>query len=130
MHEHGAKLTLMVSLRFLFVLGGGASLFAILRIAFGAWPLAGLRTTSHFYRDFLPKILLLEEEGIDPALQVIVEDRLFDQPFFQEAIQSKRLSRWSFMSPRGRFIKAKSVVFCSANQFFLLDRFTSPELNF
>ena len=81
----------------------------------------------HFYRDFLPKILLLEEEGIDPALQVIVEDRLFDQPFFQEAIQSKRLSRWSFMSPRGRFIKAKSVVFCSANQFFLPDRSISPE---
>jgi succinate dehydrogenase / fumarate reductase membrane anchor subunit len=35
-HEHGAKLTLMVSLRFLFVLCGGASLFAILRIAFGS----------------------------------------------------------------------------------------------
>lgn len=35
-HEHGAKLTLMVTLRFLFVLCGGASLFAILRIAFGS----------------------------------------------------------------------------------------------
>jgi succinate dehydrogenase / fumarate reductase membrane anchor subunit len=35
-HEHGPKLTLMMSLRFLFVLCGGASLFAILRIAFGS----------------------------------------------------------------------------------------------
>ncbi len=35
-HEHGPKLALMVSLRFLFVLCGGASLFAILRIAFGS----------------------------------------------------------------------------------------------
>ena len=35
-HEHGPKLILMVSLRFLFVLCGGASLFAILRIAFGS----------------------------------------------------------------------------------------------
>jgi succinate dehydrogenase / fumarate reductase membrane anchor subunit len=35
-HEHAPKLTLMVSLRFLFVLCGGASLFAILRIAFGS----------------------------------------------------------------------------------------------
>jgi hypothetical protein len=81
----------------------------------------------HFYRDFLPKMLLLEEADIDPALPVIVEDRLFDQPFFREAIQSKRLSRWNFMSPRGQFIKTKSVVFCSANQFFLHDRSVAPE---
>ena len=81
----------------------------------------------HFYRDFLPKMLLLEESNIDPALPVIVEDRLFDQPFFREAIQSKRLSRWNFMSPRGQFIKTESVVFCSANQYFLPDRRVSPD---
>ena len=81
----------------------------------------------HFYRDFLPKMLLLEEANIDPALPVIVQDGLFDQPFFREAIQSKRLSRWNFMSPRGQFIKSKSVVFCSANQYFLPDRSVSPE---
>jgi succinate dehydrogenase / fumarate reductase membrane anchor subunit len=34
-HEHGAKMVLMVSLRFLFVLCGGASIFAVLRISFG-----------------------------------------------------------------------------------------------
>ena len=68
----------------------------------------------HFYRDFLPKMLLLEEANIDPALQVIVEDRLFDQPFFREAIQSKRLSRWDFMSPRGNSSKPSAL--CSALQ--------------
>lgn len=87
------------------------------------WPL----NYFHFYRDFLPKMLLLEEANIDPALPVIVPDGLFDQPFFREAIQSKRLSRWNFMSPRGQFIKSKSVMFCSANQFFLLDRSVSPD---
>ncbi len=81
----------------------------------------------HFYRDFLPKMLLLEEANIDPTLPAIVEDRLFDQPFFREAIQSKRLSRWNFMSPRGQFIKTESVVFCSANQYFLPDRRVSPD---
>jgi succinate dehydrogenase / fumarate reductase membrane anchor subunit len=35
-HAHGAKLFLLVSLRFLYVLCGGASIFAILRIAFGS----------------------------------------------------------------------------------------------
>lgn len=35
-HAHGPKLLLMVSLRFLYVLCGGASIFAILRIAFGS----------------------------------------------------------------------------------------------
>jgi len=34
-HEHGLKLLWMVSLRFLFVLCGGASIFSVLRIAFG-----------------------------------------------------------------------------------------------
>jgi succinate dehydrogenase / fumarate reductase membrane anchor subunit len=34
-HEEGPKLMLMLSLRFLHVLCGGASIFAILRIAFG-----------------------------------------------------------------------------------------------
>ena len=81
----------------------------------------------HFYRDFLPKMLLLEGANIDPTLPAIVEDRLFDQPFFREAIQSKRLSRWNFMSPRGQFIKTESVVFCSANQYFLPDRRVSPD---
>jgi len=81
----------------------------------------------HFYRDFLPKILLLEEMNIDPALPVVVPDELFDQPFFREAIQSKRLSRWNFISPRGEFIKSQSIVFCSANQFVVMDRSASPE---
>ena len=35
-HADGPKLLLMVSLRFLYVLCGGASIFAILRIAFGS----------------------------------------------------------------------------------------------
>jgi succinate dehydrogenase / fumarate reductase membrane anchor subunit len=35
-HEHGPKLMLMLSLRFLYVLCGGAGIFAILRIAFGS----------------------------------------------------------------------------------------------
>jgi succinate dehydrogenase / fumarate reductase membrane anchor subunit len=35
-HDHGAKLLLMMSLRFLYVLSGGSSIFAILRIAFGS----------------------------------------------------------------------------------------------
>ncbi len=35
-HAHGPKLLLMVSLRFLYVLCAGASIFAILRIAFGS----------------------------------------------------------------------------------------------
>ncbi|MGD0502165.1 MAG: succinate dehydrogenase, hydrophobic membrane anchor protein [Steroidobacteraceae bacterium] len=35
-HEHAAKLVLMVSLRFLYVLCGGAGIFAVLRIAFGS----------------------------------------------------------------------------------------------
>jgi hypothetical protein len=81
----------------------------------------------HFYRDFLPKILLLEEANIDPSLPVIVPDDLFDQPFFQEAMQSKRLSRWNFIPPRKQFIKAESVVFCSANQFMVNDRSHSSE---
>ncbi len=88
-----------------------------------AWPF----NYFHFYRDFLPKILLLEEAHIDSALPVIVPDELFDQPFFQEAIQSERLSRWRFVSPRGRFIKSKNVVFCSSQQFFRMDRSQTPE---
>lgn len=35
-HAHGPKLLLMVSLRFLYVLCGGASIFSILRMAFGS----------------------------------------------------------------------------------------------
>jgi succinate dehydrogenase / fumarate reductase membrane anchor subunit len=35
-HAHGPKLVLMLSLRFLYVLCGGASMFAILRMAFGS----------------------------------------------------------------------------------------------
>ena len=35
-HAHGPKLLMMVSLRFLYVLCAGASIFAILRIAFGS----------------------------------------------------------------------------------------------
>ncbi len=76
----------------------------------------------HFYRDFLPKILMLEEANIDPAIPVLVPDRLFDQPFFREAIQSKRLAQWNFISPQGKFIKSKSIVFCSATQFVVMDR--------
>ncbi|HEX4152815.1 MAG TPA: succinate dehydrogenase, hydrophobic membrane anchor protein [Steroidobacteraceae bacterium] len=34
-HAHGMKLLLLLSLRFLYVLCGGAGIFAILRIAFG-----------------------------------------------------------------------------------------------
>jgi hypothetical protein len=64
----------------------------------------------------------LEEANIDPALPVIVPDDLYDQPFFREAMQSKRLSRWNFIPPRKQFIKAESVVFCSANQFMVNDR--------
>jgi hypothetical protein len=81
----------------------------------------------HFYRDFLPKILLLEEANIDPSLPVIVPDDLFDQPFFREAMQSKRLSRWNFIPPRKQFIKAERVVFCSAKQFTVNDRSLWPE---
>jgi capsular polysaccharide biosynthesis protein len=81
----------------------------------------------HFYRDVLPKILLLEEAGIDPALPVLVPDELFDQPLFQEAIQSTRLSQWNFMSPRGDFIMSERVVFASSNQFVVMHRSTLPE---
>jgi hypothetical protein len=81
----------------------------------------------HFYRDFLPKILLLEEANIDPAIPVIVPDDLFDQPFFRDAMQSKRLSRWNFIPPRKQFIKAECVVFCSAKQFKVNDRSLSSE---
>jgi hypothetical protein len=88
-----------------------------------AWP----HNYFHFYRDFLPKILLLEEANIDPALPVIVPAGLFDQPFFQEAMQSKRMSRWSFIAPRGQFIKSETIVFCSANQFIVMDRSRTPE---
>jgi len=88
-----------------------------------AWPF----NYFHFYRDFLPKILLLEEADIDPAIPVLVPDALYDQPFFREAIQSKRLSRWNFISPRSQFVRTKSVVFCSANQFILMDRSVSSE---
>ena len=95
-------------------------------IALGtAWPF----NYFHFYRDFLPKILLLEAANIDPTLPVVVPDELFDQPFFREAIRSKRLSRWNFISPRGQFIRSKSVVFCSANQFRLMDRSVSLEVD-
>jgi hypothetical protein len=93
-------------------------------IALGtAWPF----NYFHFYRDFLPKILLLEDAHIDPAIPVVVPDELIDQPFFREAIQSERLSRWNFVSPRGQFIKSESIVFCSAQQFILMDRSKSPE---
>lgn len=88
-----------------------------------AWPF----NYFHFYRDFLPKILLLEEANVDPSLPVIVPDELFDQPFFQEAIQSERLSRWRYMSPRGDFIRSEKVIFCSSQQFVLMDRTKSPE---
>jgi hypothetical protein len=81
----------------------------------------------HFYRDFLPKVLLLEEANIDPGLPVVVPDALFDQPFFQEAIRSKRLSRWTFVSPRGQFLRCKSVVFCSGKQFIVMDRSKTSE---
>jgi hypothetical protein len=88
-----------------------------------AWP----QNYFHFYRDFLPKILLLEEANIDPALPVIVPDELYDQPFFQEAMHSKRLSRWNFISPRGQYIKCETIVFCSANQRPEMDRSASPD---
>jgi Glycosyltransferase 61 len=81
----------------------------------------------HFYRDFLPKILMLEEANIDPALPVVIPDGLFDQPFFQEAIQSKRLSRWNFISSRGQFIMSESVVFCSAKGWIAMKRSDVPE---
>ncbi len=81
----------------------------------------------HFYRDFLPKMLLLEEANVDPALPVVVPDGLFDSPYFQEAMRSKRLSRWKFISPRGQYIRSKCITFCSAKQFQLMDRSTSPE---
>ena len=35
-HAHGARLLLLLSLRFLYVLCGGAGIFAVLRIAFGS----------------------------------------------------------------------------------------------
>jgi hypothetical protein len=84
----------------------------------------------HFYRDFLPKILLLEEANIEPSVPVVVANDLLDAPFFQEAIQSPRLARWNFISPRNQFIKTKSLVFCSANQFITMDRSqaSDPEL--
>ncbi len=100
----------------------GSDLESVVALA-TSWP----ANYFHFYRDFLPKILLLEEADIDPTLPVVVPDELFDQPFFREAIQSKRLSRWNFTSPRGQCIRAKSVVFCSANQYFLPDRSVSSE---
>ncbi|MCU1364347.1 MAG: hypothetical protein JWM55_2175, partial [Acidimicrobiaceae bacterium] len=88
-----------------------------------AWPF----NYFHFYRDFLPKILLLEGANVDPSVPVIVPDELFDQSFFQEAIRSERLSRWRFVSPRGQFIKSENVVFCSSKQFVVMDRSASPE---
>jgi capsular polysaccharide biosynthesis protein len=88
-----------------------------------AWP----HNYFHFYRDFLPKILLMEEAEVDPALPVLVPAGLFDQPFFQEAVESKRLSRWNFVPIREQFIKANTIVFCSSNQFFVMDRSVTPE---
>jgi hypothetical protein len=81
----------------------------------------------HFYRDFLPKILLLEQANIEPSVPVVVPDDLIDQPFFQQAIRSERLARWNFISPRGQFIKTESLVFCSANQFIVMDRSDAPD---
>jgi hypothetical protein len=100
----------------------GNDLEAVILLA-TTWPF----NYFHFYRDFLPKILLLEEANIDPAIPVVVPDGLFDQPYFREAIQSKRLSRWNFISPRGQFVRAKSVVFCSSKQFKVMDRTKASE---
>jgi capsular polysaccharide biosynthesis protein len=88
-----------------------------------AWPW----NYFHFYRDFLPKILLLEEAGLDPSIPVLVPDQIFDQPFFREAIQSPRLSRWNFISPRGQYVRCERVIFCSSNQFLVMNRSQTPE---
>ena len=49
-----------------------------------AWPF------NHFrlYRDFLSKILLLEETSIDAAPPVVVPDELFDQPIFRDSVEA------------------------------------------
>jgi Glycosyltransferase 61 len=70
----------------------------------------------HFYRDVLPKFLLLEESSVDDSLPIVVPDYLIGQPFFQDAIRSKRLSHWQFISPQGRFLRCEEVVFCSDHQ--------------
>jgi hypothetical protein len=67
----------------------------------------------HFYNDFLPKVLLLEECNVDPSLPIVVPDKLFRQSFFHDAIRSERLSRWTFIAPQGRYLKCDRVVFCS-----------------
>jgi hypothetical protein len=67
----------------------------------------------HFYNDFLPKMLLLEECDVDRAFPIVVPDKLFRQPFFQEAIRSERMSRWSYVAPQGRFLRCDRLVFCS-----------------
>jgi hypothetical protein len=74
-----------------------------------AWP----ENYFHFYNDFLPKILLLEECEVDPALPIVVPDKLFRQAFFHDAIRSGRLSRWKYIAPEGRFLRCDRVVFCS-----------------
>jgi hypothetical protein len=74
-----------------------------------AWP----ENYFHFYNDFLPKMVLLEECEIDPAFPIVVPDKLFRQPFFHDAIRSERLSRWKYIAPEGRFLRCDRLVFCS-----------------
>lgn len=81
----------------------------------------------HFYRDFLPKILLLEKLNIDPSIPVIVSDKLYKQPFFLEAIRSERLSRWKFIAPGGCYVRSESIVFCSDTQWVSPERLHSSD---
>ncbi len=80
----------------------------------------------HFYRDVLPKILLLEEYGVDTQMPIVVPDSLFGQSFFQDAIRSQRLSCWEFIAPQGRFLRCEEIVFCSDRQWTVPDR-PNPE---
>jgi hypothetical protein len=88
--------------------GGTVEVGSVISLA-TAWP----ENYFHFYNDFLPKVLLLEACEIDPALPIVVPDKLFKQRFFQDAIRSERMSRWTFIAPHGRYLGCERVVFCS-----------------
>jgi len=87
----------------------------------------------HFYNDFLNKIVLLDDLGIDKSLPLIISSNLNNKPFFQNILERCSLKDRNWLIQDDFYIEAKEIIYCKVlphdkNHYFkLLDLLNIPK---
>jgi hypothetical protein len=66
----------------------------------------------HFYNDFLNKIILLNDLGIDTDLPLIISAELNNKPFFQDILKRCPLKNRNWVIQNDCYIETKEIIYC------------------